>query len=112
MSHLGQYLRTCALLWAGLYLSLCFLCGMPFLMLHAAGVGFILCVLSYFRLPPPSPSASLAFLGADPRNLDGSPSRSSLRPGPLGVIAHRGAGLDAPENTIAAVQRAKKNKAK
>ena len=81
MTHLGQYLHTCALLWAGLYLSLCFACGLPFLMLHAAGVGFLLCALSYLRLPPPSPSAALAFLGADPRNLDGSPFKSNLRTG-------------------------------
>ena len=114
MSHLGQFLRTCSSLWAGLYLLLCFVCGLPHLMLHALGIGFLLCALSYLRLPPPSPGASMAFLGADPRNLDGSPSRNlrHLRAGPLGVIAHRCAGLDAPENTLAALRRAKKNKAK
>jgi hypothetical protein len=40
--------------------------------------------------------------------LDGSPTKKR----PEGKIAHRGAGMDAPENSIVAVQRAKKNGAR
>ena len=49
-------------------------------------------------------------MGSDPRNLDGSPGRRGR--GALGLIARRCAGLDAPENTLAAAKHAKLNGAK
>ena len=72
-------------------------------------VGLLLSALSYFRLPPPDPSDAFKILGCDPRNLDGTPSKTR---GALGLIAHRGAGLDAPENTLESLRLCKKNGAK
>merc|ERR1739844_702984 len=74
-------------------------------MLHVAAVGLLLCILSYFRLPAPEPGEVFRILGRDPLNFDGSPSRNMSR-GVLGLIAHRAAPLDAPENSIAAAKKA------
>ena len=110
LSHLGLYLKSCLAFWTGLYLLFCFLWGLPSLMLHMTSVGLLLCLLSYFRLPPPDPSSTLTLLGPDPRNFDGSPARRSRTD--LGTVAHRAAGDDAPEYTLEALRTAKKNGAK
>ena len=80
-------------------------------MFHVAAVGLLLCVLSYFRLPAPEPGEVFRILGRDPLNLDGSPSRLTSR-GVLGLIAHRTAPLDAPENSLQGAKKAKSNGAK
>ncbi|XP_059085274.1 glycerophosphodiester phosphodiesterase 1-like [Tigriopus californicus] len=103
---LALYLRSCLLAWASLYLGLAFLGGLTHVWVHAMGVGALLCLLSYFRLPPPDPESSHALLGLDPRNLDGSPAKAAGARLGLGVIAHRAAGEDAPENSLSAVRLA------
>lgn len=111
MDRLSLYMGTCCRVWIGLYLALCCLTSVTSMMLHVAAVGLLLCILSYFRLPAPEPGEVFRILGRDPLNFDGSPSRNMSR-GVLGLIAHRAAPLDAPENSIAAVKKAKKAGAK
>ena len=109
--RLSLYLGTCCRVWIGLYLAFCCLVSLKCVMLHVASVGLLLCVLSYFRLPASEPGEVFRLLGRDPLNFDGSPSRTTFR-GVLGLIAHRAAPLDAPENTLDAVKKAKKAGAK
>lgn len=111
LDRLSIYLKTCCRVWIGIYLAFSLLISVKCMMLHVASVGFLLCVLSYFRLPASEPSDVFRILGRDPLNLDGSPSRSISR-GVLGLIAHRAAPLDGPENTLEAMKKAKKAGAK
>lgn len=111
LDRLTLYLGTCCRLWLAIYLAFCALLSIKCLMFHVAIVGLLLCVLSYFRLPAADPTQILRLLGRDPLNFDGSPSRNTSR-GVLGLIAHRAAPLDAPENSLEAVKKAKKNGAK
>ena len=111
LDRISLYLGTCFKLWIGLYLAFCALVSLKSLMLHVAAIGLLLCLLSYFRLPASEPNAVFKLLGRDPLNLDGSPSRTLSR-GVLGLIAHRAAPLDAPENSVEAVKKAKKAGAK
>lgn len=90
LDRLSIYLKTCCRVWIGIYLAFSLLISVKCMMLHVASVGFLLCVLSYFRLPASEPSDVFRILGRDPLNLDGSPSRSISR-GVLGLIAHRAA---------------------
>ena len=99
VSQLCLSLETCLKAWLCIYLAVCLFFGMLAPMLHMTVVGLLLCVISYFRLPPPDPADAFKILGCDPRNLDGSPSKTR---GALGLIAHRAAGLDAPENSLEA----------
>ena len=108
-SQLYLYLSTCSKAWLCIYLFFCVLMALTAPMLHVMIVGLFLCFVSYFRLPPPDPADAFKILGCDPRNLDGTPSKTR---GALGLIAHRAACLDAPENSIEAVRLAKKNGAK
>jgi hypothetical protein len=78
LEQLVLYLRTCTLAWLGLYITANFILfnlSGGSLMLHVSGVGGLLCLISYFRLPPPDPATALKILGQDPRNFDGSPSK-------------------------------------
>ena len=111
LDRISLYLGTCSKLWLGVYLAFCALVSLKSLMLHVAAIGLLLCLLSYFRLPASDPSAVFKLLGRDPLNLDGSPSRTISR-GVLGLIAHRAAPLDAPENSLEAIKKAKKAGAK
>ena len=108
-SQLYLYLSTCSKAWLCIYLFFCTLMALISPMLHVMIVGLFLCCVSYFRLPPPDPADAFKILGCDPRNLDGTPSKTR---GALGLIAHRAACLDAPENSLEAVRLAKKNGAK
>jgi len=111
LDRLSLYLGTCTKLWIGVYLTCCLILSIRCFMFHVTFIGLFLCVLSYFRLPAAEPSEAFKILGRDPLNLDGSPSRSTSR-GVLGLIAHRAAPLDAPENTLKAIHKAKKSGAK
>ena len=69
------------------------------------------------RLPAPDPISALSILGSDPRNLDGSPvhKKSMGSPGSghnVSRIAHRAAGLDAPENSLEALRLCARNGAR
>ena len=108
-SQLYLYLSTCSKAWLCIYLFLSVLMALTTPMLHVMIVGLLLCGVSYFRLQPPDPADAFKILGCDPRNLDGTPSKTR---GALGLVAHRAAGLDAPENSLEAVRLAKKNGAK
>ncbi|CAB4061867.1 GDE1 [Lepeophtheirus salmonis] len=73
--------------------------------LHIIAIGLFLCALAYYKLPRPENSALLRILGPDPRNFDGTPSKSKKH---IGIIAHRAGGVDEmPENTIGALREAK-----
>ena len=111
LDRISLYLGTCSKIWIGIYLIFCAVVSLKSLMLHVAAIGLLLCLLSYFRLPASDPKEVFKLLGRDPLNLDGSPSRTISR-GVLGLIAHRAAPLDAPENSIEAVKKAKKAGAK
>lgn len=100
---LGLYFRSCVTIWLAIYGVFAVLLGLPAIFLHLMAVGALLSAVAYFRLPPPDAEASHALLGVDPLNLDGTPSRSRTD-SELGPIAHRAAGTDAPENTLAAVR--------
>jgi len=102
-------LEACGKIWVCIYIGLCLLCGALNPMLHVTAVGLLLSALTYFKLPPPDPSEAFKILGCDPRNLDGTPSKTR---GALGLVAHRGAGLDAPENTLESLRLCKKKGAK
>jgi len=102
-------LESCGKIWVCIYIGLCLLCGALNPMLHVTAVGLLLSALTYFKLPPPDPSEAFKILGCDPRNLDGTPSKTR---GALGLVAHRGAGLDAPENTLESLRLCKKKGAK
>ncbi len=66
--------------------------------------GFLTCLLSFYRLPAPSAASAAAVLGHDPRGIGGDvlPKQGGhgTRANSLGRVAHRAAGMDAPENTI------------
>lgn len=107
--QLMLYLETCSKAWVVAYLAFCLAIAPFFLVLHVMAVGLLLCLVTYFRLPPPEPANAFQILGQDPRNIDGTPSKTRSA---LGLIAHRGACLDAPENSLEAVRLAHKNGAK
>ncbi len=111
LSDLFLYLKTALTAWTALYATFCVVASLPNLALHLVGLGLILASLAYFRLPSQDPARAHAFLGYDPRSLDGSPTKRMMETAEskLGLIAHRGGGLDAPENTLAALKMAKKN---
>ncbi len=49
MSELGLFLKTCATAYAAAYLFLCFLMGLPAVMMHLFVLGIMLCAVSFFR---------------------------------------------------------------
>ncbi|XP_045470742.1 glycerophosphodiester phosphodiesterase 1-like [Harmonia axyridis] len=66
----------------------------------------ILAIVYYFRVPAPNPKDVEAILGKDMTDL---PTIDKKTPEYLEVVAHRGAGIDAPENTLAAFKNCKEN---
>lgn len=58
--------------------------------------GLIICLIHVLRVPPPDVSAVEAIVGKEP-HLDNSGGDYVMK-----TVAHRGAGLDAPENSLAA----------
>lgn len=62
--------------------------------------GTIVCIVFIFRIPPPARAAVEAVLGKDMDDPVGDNNGFVIK-----TIAHRGAGLDAPENTIEAFKK-------
>ncbi|XP_044258478.1 glycerophosphodiester phosphodiesterase 1 [Tribolium madens] len=56
----------------------------------------LVCVVYFLRVPPPSPETVEAILGKDPAVASNDDAYV------MKTVAHRGAGLDAPENSLAA----------
>ena len=68
LGWLMVYSRVCGLGWILVYLALNLLLGlMTHITLHLMIVGLMICLVSYFRLPPPNPSTVLQVLGVDPK---------------------------------------------
>jgi len=108
VSDLVLYLGSCGRIWLSVYITLCLLFGfLGHLTFHLMGVGLLICLTCYFRLPPPDPDIVNAVLGAKlrPKGEKQKKSEHNIE----GDIAHRGAGLDAPENTLEAVRLAAQN---
>ncbi|XP_069701333.1 glycerophosphodiester phosphodiesterase 1 isoform X2 [Periplaneta americana] len=76
-----------------------------------AGIGaIILFILVHIgRIPPPDPATVEEILGQDPLLLERDDSKKDIKDGlyVMKSIAHRGAALDAPENSISAFRQAK-----
>jgi len=101
LSELLLYLRVCGQVWAIIYLAWSLVITSWSLHLMVLGLG--ICLLSYFRLPPPSPALVRQIFGHD---LSESQDDGDWE------VAHRAASLDAPENSLEAVKLAAANGAK
>jgi hypothetical protein len=67
VSLLLRYTKVCCAGWALVYLSACLVLGLlSHLTLHLMAVGLLICLVTYFRLPPPNPSRVIQILGPDP----------------------------------------------
>ncbi|KAG5877481.1 hypothetical protein JTB14_029987 [Gonioctena quinquepunctata] len=64
---------------------------------HEIVTAAIVCLIVALRIPPPVPSAVEAILGKDPLSEFNNGNDFVVK-----TVAHRGAGLDAPENSLAA----------
>ncbi|XP_044761410.1 glycerophosphodiester phosphodiesterase 1-like [Coccinella septempunctata] len=69
------------------------------------GLGLI-AVVHYFRIPAPSQKDVEAILGKDLSDLSPEEMKTAKF---VEVVGHRGGGIDAPENTIAAYKNCKEN---
>lgn len=104
--QLLTYGRVCLAGWLTVYLSACLAAGLlSHITLHLMAVGLLICLLTYYRLPPPNPSRVLQILGPDPAN-NGANNQIDWE------VAHRAACLDGPENSIEALRLAARNGAK
>ena len=95
---LNLYLVTSSKIWSCLFVSYCFLLySLPWISVHLMVIGLITCALSLLKLPSPVPSQVQQILG----------ELSHTRNKQVGdIVAHRGACLDAPENSVEAVREA------
>lgn len=103
VSDLILYLGCCGRIWLTVYLSSCLVLGfMGHLTFHLMGLGLLICLTCYFRLPPPDPSIVHAVLGC--RLTARGETQKKSEQDIDGDIAHRAAGLDAPENSLEAIR--------
>jgi len=102
LSGLLLHLKACCQVWGIIYLGINLLTTSW--ALHFIVIGLLLCLVSYFRLPPPSPALAAEILGAPPS--------SSEDPEVCWEVAHRAACLDAPENSLEAIRLAAANGAR
>ena len=69
VGQLVAYAWVCWGGWLVVYLAVSLLLGLlTHLTLHLMAVGLLICLLTYFRLPPPNPTRVLQVLGPDPTN--------------------------------------------
>ena len=95
---LNLYLVTSSKIWSCLFVSYCFLLySLPWISVHLMVIGLITCALSLLKLPSPVPSQVQQILG----ELSYTRNKQSGD-----IVAHRGACLDAPENSVEAVREA------
>lgn len=106
LGHLALYTRVCGQVWGAVYL--CWVLVTTSWALHLMVLGLGLCLLSYLRLPPPSPALAKEVLGPEPCGG----GEGGEGEGALWEVAHRAAALDAPENSLEAVRLAAANGAK
>ena len=107
--HHMDNLDACYQAWAVLYLAINLLTTSW--ALHFIAIGLLLCLVSYLRLPPPSPVLAAEILGPEPNSSDDTEvgflsrmlSKSCLSK-VCWEVAHRAACLDAPENSLEAVR--------
>jgi hypothetical protein len=87
-----------------LYSSEIICCAIP-----TAGIGALLLfiLIQFGKLPPPDPATVEEILGQDPLLQDRDDSKKDNEGGTyiMRSIAHRGAALDAPENSISAFRQ-------
>ena len=96
---LNLYLVTSSKIWCCLFVSyFLVLYSLPWISVHIMLIGLITCVLSLLKLPSPVPAHVQQVLG------DLSHTRNKETGD---IVAHRGACLDAPENSVEAVREAK-----
>jgi len=100
------YARACGSTWLLIYLAFSFLFGLVAdLTLHMMVLGLMICLVTYFRLPAPNPQLARKVLGVQPKPEMGDTEVDW-------EVAHRAAGLDAPENSLEALRLAAKNGAR
>eukprot|EP00092_Neocalanus_flemingeri_P008425 GFUD01009081.1.p1 GENE.GFUD01009081.1~~GFUD01009081.1.p1 ORF type:complete len:378 (-),score=154.50 GFUD01009081.1:210-1271(-) len=105
MSDILLYLTVCGKGWLVIYLSWLLINSLlTSLTLHLMAVGLSICVVAALKLPDPDKDTVRMVLGEEPDRDDQETAAWS--------VAHRAAGLDAPENSLEAVRLAAKNGAK
>lgn len=68
VSWLLVYGRVCGLGWISVYIAISLFLGLiTHLTLHIMVVGLLICLVSYFRLPPPNPALVRQVLGPEPK---------------------------------------------
>jgi len=106
MSDILLYLTVCGKGWLVIYLSWLLITSiLTSLTLHLMAVGLSICVVAALKLPTPDPDTVKMVVGEEPDDADTEDTAAWS-------VAHRAAGLDAPENSLEAVRLAAKNGAK